>query len=99
MCNPSSDPRTPSLVRSQREGLKSCSIRPVTPRLHGEPTMQSQMQPLSAPKLGDVYAEALPNSRQLFARAQQIFPDGVTHDNRRMQPFPIYGERAEGAYK
>jgi glutamate-1-semialdehyde 2,1-aminomutase len=61
--------------------------------------MQSQMQPLSAPKLGDVYAEALPNSRQLFARAQQIFPDGVTHDNRRMQPFPIYIECAEGAYK
>jgi glutamate-1-semialdehyde 2,1-aminomutase len=61
--------------------------------------MQSQMQPLSTPKLDDVYAEALPNSWQLFARAQQIFPDGVTHDNRRMQPFPIYGERAEGAYK
>jgi glutamate-1-semialdehyde aminotransferase len=61
--------------------------------------MQSRLQPLSAPKLDDVYAEALPNSRQLFARAQQIFPDGVTHDNRRMQPFPIYIERADGAYK
>jgi hypothetical protein len=59
--------------------------------------MQSRLQPLSAPKLDDVYAEALPNSRQLFARAQQIFPDGVTHDNRRMQPFPIYIERAESA--
>jgi hypothetical protein len=23
----------------------------------------------------------------------------VTHDNRRMQPFPIYSERTEGAYK
>jgi glutamate-1-semialdehyde 2,1-aminomutase len=57
------------------------------------------MQPRSAVKLDDVYAEALPNSRQLFARAQRIFPDGVTHDNRRMRPFPIYIERAEGAYK
>lgn len=61
--------------------------------------MQSRMQPLSAVELDDAYAKALPNSQQLFARAQQIFPDGVTHDNRRMQPFPIYIERAEGAYK
>lgn len=61
--------------------------------------MQSRMQSLSAVKLDDAYAEALPNSRELFARAQKIFPDGVTHDNRRMQPFPIYVERAEGAYK
>jgi glutamate-1-semialdehyde 2,1-aminomutase len=61
--------------------------------------MQSRLQPLSTVKLDDAYAEALPNSRQLFARAQKVFPDGVTHDNRRMQPFPIYIERAEGAYK
>src|SRR5262249_38705691 len=27
------------------------------------------------------------------------FPDAVTHDNRRMQPFPLYVDRAEGAYK
>jgi glutamate-1-semialdehyde 2,1-aminomutase len=61
--------------------------------------MQSRMQPLSAVTLDDTYAEALPKSQELFARAQHIFPDGVTHDNRRMQPFPIYVERAEGAYK
>jgi glutamate-1-semialdehyde 2,1-aminomutase len=61
--------------------------------------MPSQMQPLSAATLDEAYAEASPKSRQLFARAQRIFPDGVTHDNRRMQPFPIYVERAEGAYK
>ena len=35
----------------------------------------------------------------LFERAQHLFPDGVTHDNRRMQPFPIFVERADGAYK
>jgi len=61
--------------------------------------MQSRMQPLSAVELDDAYAKSLPNSQQLFTRAQRIFPDGVTHDNRRMQPFPIYIERAEGAYK
>jgi glutamate-1-semialdehyde 2,1-aminomutase len=69
------------------------------PRFYGESTMQSRTQPLSAVTLDDTYAETLPNSRELFARAQRVFPDGVTHDNRRMQPFPIYVERAEGAYK
>jgi glutamate-1-semialdehyde 2,1-aminomutase len=45
------------------------------------------------------YIEALPASEALYERARKIFPDGVTHDSRRMQPFPIYIERAEGAYK
>ena len=49
--------------------------------------------------LEDVYRQALPASRALFERAQNVFPDGVTHDNRRMQPFPIFVERADGAYK
>jgi glutamate-1-semialdehyde 2,1-aminomutase len=61
--------------------------------------MQSRMQSLSVVKLEDAYVEALPASQQLFERAQKLFPDGVTHDNRRMQPFPIFIERAEGAYK
>ncbi len=56
-------------------------------------------QSTDAPKLADAYAESLPASRALFERAQAIFPDGVTHDNRRMHPFPLYVERAEGAYK
>jgi glutamate-1-semialdehyde 2,1-aminomutase len=58
------------------------------------------MARLSPPsKLLDAYAEALPSSRALFARAQRLFPDAVTHDNRRMQPFPLYVDRAEGACK
>ena len=56
-------------------------------------------QPTDTPKLSDIYAESLPASRALYDRAKKIFPDGVTHDTRRMQPFPIYIERAEGAYK
>jgi len=56
-------------------------------------------QPTDTPKLADAYAESLPASRALHERAKEVFPDGVTHDNRRMQPFPIYVERAEGAYK
>ena len=50
-------------------------------------------------KLQDRYTDALPASRALYERARRLFPDAVTHDNRRMQPFPLYVARAEGAYK
>ena len=49
--------------------------------------------------LENAYRHALPASQALFERAQHLFPDGVTHDNRRMQPFPVFIERADGAYK
>ena len=51
------------------------------------------------PALGDQYTDALPTSRALSERARRVFPDAVTHDNRRMQPFPLYVDRADGAYK
>ena len=53
----------------------------------------------TTPKLADAYTDALPASRALNARAQRLFPDAVTHDNRRMQPFPVFVDRAEGAFK
>lgn len=56
-------------------------------------------QPTSNPALAEAYASALPTSKALFERARELFPDGVTHDNRRMQPFPIFIDRADGAYK
>jgi glutamate-1-semialdehyde 2,1-aminomutase len=49
--------------------------------------------------LAEAYTQALPTSKALFERAQKLFPDGVTHDNRRMQPFPLFVDRADGAYK
>src|SRR5438093_3030875 len=39
------------------------------------------------------------NSRKLFEQAKAVFPNGVTHDLRHFEPFPVYVERAEGAYK
>lgn len=50
-------------------------------------------------QLVEAYSHALPTSQQLFERAKGLFPDGVTHDNRRMQPFPVFIDRADGAYK
>jgi glutamate-1-semialdehyde 2,1-aminomutase len=54
---------------------------------------------VTSSRLPDAYAETLPASRALFERARRLFPDAVTHDNRRMQPFPLYVDRADGAYK
>ncbi|MBM3219731.1 MAG: aspartate aminotransferase family protein [Candidatus Rokubacteria bacterium] len=50
-------------------------------------------------KVQDAYVDALKTSRALWERARTLFPDAVTHDNRRMQPFPLYVDRADGAYK
>ncbi|MBI2202842.1 MAG: aminotransferase class III-fold pyridoxal phosphate-dependent enzyme [Candidatus Rokubacteria bacterium] len=54
---------------------------------------------VTSPKLQDAYTDALPGSRALFERARRLFPDAVTHDTRRMQPFPLYVDRADGALK
>lgn len=45
------------------------------------------------------FEEAFPTSRQYAEKAKACFPDGVTHDLRRMEPFPIYVDRASGSYK
>jgi glutamate-1-semialdehyde 2,1-aminomutase len=51
------------------------------------------------PGLQHAYTDALPASQALADRARKLFPDAVTHDNRRMDPFPLYVDRADGAYK
>ena len=38
-------------------------------------------------------------SREWYNRALKLFPNGVTHDSRFLQPYPIYIEKAEGARK
>src|SRR5258705_9532274 len=50
-------------------------------------------------KLQALYTEALPASRALYERDGRFSPDGETDDTRRMQPFPLYVDRAEGPYK
>jgi glutamate-1-semialdehyde 2,1-aminomutase len=49
--------------------------------------------------LAERYAAEFPNSRKLHEQARPVFPDGVTHDLRRLEPFPVYVERAAGAHK
>jgi glutamate-1-semialdehyde 2,1-aminomutase len=45
------------------------------------------------------YEAAFPNSKHLFQQAKLLFPNGVTHDLRYLEPFPVYVGRAAGAYK
>jgi glutamate-1-semialdehyde 2,1-aminomutase len=47
----------------------------------------------------DRFTAEFPNSRKLHEQAKQLFPNGVTHDLRHLEPFPVYIDRAEGAYK
>jgi glutamate-1-semialdehyde 2,1-aminomutase len=59
------------------------------------------MAPTLVPRrpLAERYAAAFPASRRLAERARGVFPDGVTHDLRRMDPFPVYVDRAAGPRK
>jgi len=45
------------------------------------------------------YREKTPGSEKLFAEARALFPSGVTHDGRYLNPYGIYVERAQGPYK
>jgi glutamate-1-semialdehyde 2,1-aminomutase len=57
---------------------------------------------MSAIAAGDLvarYTAEFAGSRKRFEQAKTIFPTGVTHDTRMMEPFPIYVSHARGAYK
>jgi glutamate-1-semialdehyde 2,1-aminomutase len=49
--------------------------------------------------LAERYAAAFPRSRRLAEQARDLFPDGVTHDLRRLLPFPVYIDHARGSRK
>jgi len=49
--------------------------------------------------LAEQYAAAFPGSKKRFEEAKGIFPCGVTHDARMMDPFPVYVTHAKGPYK
>jgi glutamate-1-semialdehyde 2,1-aminomutase len=57
------------------------------------------MTATAAPSLTERYQAEFPTSRKLHEQARSMFPNGVTHDLRHLEPFPVYMDRAEGAYK
>lgn len=45
------------------------------------------------------YIAKFPKSKALYERAKNVFPRGVSHDTRFVQPFPIYVTHASGSHK
>jgi glutamate-1-semialdehyde 2,1-aminomutase len=45
------------------------------------------------------YGGFSPQSQKLFSKAMGLFPNGVTHDSRRLLPYPVYMEHARGSKK
>src|SRR5512133_1284918 len=45
------------------------------------------------------WCAAHPRAADLYRRALEVFPSGITHDNRYMEPYPIYVTHANGSRK
>ena len=45
------------------------------------------------------FAAHFPTSSAYYDRAVKVIPSGINHDVRRMEPFPVYMERATGSKK
>lgn len=56
------------------------------------------MSPTHSP-IVDAYRQRTPSSSRLYDRASRVFPSGVTHDSRFLEPYPLYVDRAEGSRK
>ncbi|MBM3945558.1 MAG: aminotransferase class III-fold pyridoxal phosphate-dependent enzyme, partial [SAR202 cluster bacterium] len=50
-------------------------------------------------RITEEYIKKHPKSARLAASGNEVFPDGVTHDNRRFGPFALYMDRGLGAHK
>lgn len=50
-------------------------------------------------ELETAFQNKFSKSSQYFERAQRVFPNGVTHDSRYLEPFPIYVAEASGSRK
>ena len=45
------------------------------------------------------YRERTPGSARLAEQARGLFPSGITHDSRHLEPYGVYIEHAQGPYK
>ncbi|MBM80262.1 MAG: aspartate aminotransferase family protein [Planctomycetaceae bacterium] len=50
-------------------------------------------------RINQLFHEKFASSAQHYERASTLFPNGVTHDARFLQPFPFYATRSEGSKK
>ena len=56
-------------------------------------------QPSTNSRIESEYRARTPRSAELYAKARQVIPAGLTHDSRTLQPYPIYAAKAAGSRK
>ncbi|MGH2650327.1 MAG: aspartate aminotransferase family protein [Actinomycetota bacterium] len=55
--------------------------------------------PVIAPSIATEYRARFPRSLALWERARHLVPSGINHDVRRIVPFPLYMDHAQGCRK
>src|SRR5579862_4128631 len=55
--------------------------------------------PLTNSRIAAAYRERTPGSEQLANDANNLFPSGITHDARNVDPYCVFIARAEGPHK
>ncbi|MBM3532781.1 MAG: aminotransferase class III-fold pyridoxal phosphate-dependent enzyme [Alphaproteobacteria bacterium] len=60
---------------------------------------QAPAQWLSNSLIVSRYREKTPGSERLSKQASDLFPSGLTHDSRYLEPYALYVEKAQGAHK
>jgi len=53
----------------------------------------------SSKTIAEEYDQKFAGSHKLFEESGKVFPSGLTHDARRLYPFPVYVARAQGSRK
>ncbi len=61
--------------------------------------MASPNPTLSNSTIVTAYRDKTPGSAALAAEAAEVFPSGITHDSRHLDPYGMYVERAQGSHK
>ncbi|MBT5812716.1 MAG: aminotransferase class III-fold pyridoxal phosphate-dependent enzyme, partial [Rhodospirillaceae bacterium] len=54
---------------------------------------------LTNSKIVAAYREKTPSSSSRATQAREVFPSGLVHDSRKLDPYPIYVDHAQGAHK
>jgi glutamate-1-semialdehyde 2,1-aminomutase len=54
---------------------------------------------LTNSKIVAAYRERTPKSAQRATEAREVFPSGLVHDSRKLDPYAFYVDHAQGAYK
>src|SRR5712692_1682055 len=93
---------TSSLFNPRTVKLRDTSSLPQASR-YGIMSKKHSIMPAAAPttqsRILREYADKTPGSARLYERARRLFPNGVTHVGRYLQPHPIYVSRTAGSHK